>query len=79
MQKYVVNFRGRAIPVSEKALQHFLDQGYKEITKQQFETKKYYPEWDRGDTHIPSPVPQQKIQSQENTTSERTEFLATVV
>lgn len=53
--KYVVNTRGGAKEIPDKNLESMLSLGAIQITKKQFEDKKYYPEYDRG--------PQDKIQT----------------
>lgn len=60
--KYVVNSRGGAKTVDEQALPGLLKVGYIEITKHQFETSKYYPEYDKGPTHTNQPAPSPKLQ-----------------
>jgi len=46
--KYVVNTRGGAKEIPDKMLESMLSMGAIQITKKQFEVKKYYPEYDRG-------------------------------
>lgn len=46
---YLVNIRGRAVRVPINKSTHLLSQGYKQITKDQFQQKSYYPEFDKGE------------------------------
>lgn len=63
--KYVVNQRGGAKQVADQQLNFLMAQGYIEITKKQFEDKKYYPEYDQGVNYKESTTPQSQIQTQE--------------
>lgn len=48
MYKYVVNTRGRAVRTDEKKLVGLLSRGFKEISQQDFDRQKYYPQFDNG-------------------------------
>lgn len=73
---YAVNTRGRAVSLDEKDLQKYLSSGFVQITKDQFESATYYPQYDRGSAHIHTPVPTQEIPIK---TSEKAYFETVVV
>jgi len=50
MYKYAVNTRGRAVRTNDRKLPDLLARGFIEISKEQFDRQKYFPEMDRGKT-----------------------------
>lgn len=55
MYKYAVNPRGRAVRTDDRRLPDLLARGFIEISREQFERQKYFPEMDRGQA-APLPV-----------------------
>lgn len=78
--KYVVNQRGGAKQVSDQLVPSLLASGYIEITKKQFEDKKYYPEHDQGVTYTDTPAVKTQIQTQASQEqASRTSFKTRIV
>lgn len=72
--KYVVNQRGGAKQISDQLFASLINSGYIEITKKQFEDKKYYPEYDRGTDYKDTPTFTTPVQTQpiQEATSKKT-------
>jgi hypothetical protein len=78
--KYVINTRGGAKQVEDNSLEPLLSSGYIEITQKQFEDKKYYPEYDKGDQHQVTSAVVNRLQIQKNTAQpSRTSFQTRIV
>lgn len=75
--KYIINHRGGAKTIDNQLLEKMLASGCIEITKQQFDDNKYYPEYDKGSSYKGQTAPAPKVQNQK--TTERKSFQTRIV
>lgn len=75
--RYVVNKQGGAKQVDENVVPSLLSAGYIEITKEQFQAKQYYPEYDNGPQYKSQTTILTQVQTQKSSTKTEREFFET--